>query len=516
MLSRTTGTPPPCPAPFNLAAHVLGRAADVPDKVALAIVSPSGAARWRYGTLAQAVQGIAAGLRGLGLVPGDRLLMRLGNEVEFPLCYLGAIWAGLVPVPASAALTVPEIGRIAAEVRPRLIVAAPDIALPEPAPCPVLPALALREMEAEDPAPPHLGDPERPAYIVYTSGTSGRPRGVVHAHRAIVARAMMVAGWYGLTAEDRLLHAGAFNWTYTLGTGLMDPWTAGATALVPARGVGPEALPLLIRRHDATIFAAAPGVYRQMLRGVPRLEAPRLRHGLSAGEAMPAATRAAWRAATGRAVHEALGMSECSTFVSGSPARPAPPGTAGFPQAGRRVAVLGADGAPVPRGEAGVLAVHASDPGLMLGYLDAPDETAARFAGDWFLTGDIVRMGADGALAYLGRDDDMMNAGGVRVSPLEVEAALEEHPGIDAVACAELRVKADTTVIAAFYTAPAALPEAELAAFAAERLARYKQPRLYHWRESLPRSGNGKLNRRALRGTEPPLGSVPAPDRGSG
>jgi acyl-coenzyme A synthetase/AMP-(fatty) acid ligase len=499
MHAETTGQFPPPPAPFNLAAYVLARAEDLADKTALAIVSPQGAARWRYGTLAQAVQGIAAGLAAQGLAPGDRVLMRLGNEVEFPLAYLGAIWAGCVPVPASAALTVPEITRLAREVRPRLIVAAPDVSLPDPLPCPVLPALALREMESEPPAPPDLGDPDRPAYIVYTSGTSGRPRGVVHAHRAIWARRMMWAGWYGLTEADRLMHAGAFNWTYTLGTGLLDPWTVGATALVPAAGVEPAQLPLLLKRFDATLFAAAPGVFRQMLKGVERLDAPTLRHGISAGEKLPDPVRESWERATGTAVHEALGMSECSTFVSACPARPAPPGATGYAQEGRRIAVLGADGAVLPRGTQGTLAVHGSDPGLMLGYLDAADETEARFSGDWFVTGDTVAMAEDGAITFLGRTDDMMNAGGVRVSPLEVERALAAHPGITEVACAEVAVKEGVTVIGAFYTGPAEIDPAALAAFAAARLARYKQPRLYERVESLPRSGNGKVNRRALR-----------------
>jgi len=501
----TNGSPPVIPAPFNLAADVLARAADQPDKLALAIVSPTGAARWRYGPLLHAVRGIASGLLAQGLSPGDRMLMRIGNEVEFPLAYLGAIWAGIVPIPASAALTVPEISRIATETRPDLIVAAPDVSLPDTRPCPVLPALALREMEALPGIAPDLGDPNRPAYIVYTSGTSGRPRGVVHAHRAIRARRLMWSGWYDLSAADRVLHAGAFNWTYTLGTGLMDPWAAGASAVIPEPGVTPDQLALLLKRFDATIFAAAPGVYRQMLRTMGPVDLPRLRHGLSAGEKLPQGLRTAWHATTATHVHEALGMTECSTFISGSPDTPARPGTSGWPQAGRKVAVLDADGAPVPRGTAGTLAVHRSDPGLMLGYLDAPEETASRMAGDWFVTGDTVTMAEDGAITFQGRTDDMMNAGGVRVSPLEVEAALLEHPAIREVACAEVEVKADTTVIAAFYTDAGLGPlsEADLASFAAARLARYKCPRLFVHRTALPRSGNGKIDRKALRAYRP-------------
>jgi len=491
------GPPPPCPAPFNLAAYVLGCAQELGSKTALAVISPSGVECWSYARLEAAVLGTASGFVAVGLRPGDRLLMRLGNSVEFPICYLAALAADIIPVPTSSLLTAPEVTQIVEDVRPRLIVAEKGLALPAEPPCPVLPATAMEAMYELAPASYALGDPNRPGYIVYTSGTSGRPRAVVHAHRAIWARRMMWDSWYGLTETDRLLHAGAFNWTYTLGTGLLDPWTRGATALIPAHGVAPDALGFLMKQHEATIFAAAPGIYRRLLRTkLPQLE--RLRHGLSAGEKLPEATRTAWEEATGTLIHEAFGMSECSTFVSGSPFHPALPGTLGYPQEGRRVAVLGEDG-PVAFGEPGILGVSRRDPGLMLGYWGAEDETAQRFNGEWFLTGDLVSMAKDAALTYLGRADDMMNAGGVRVSPLEVEAALNAHPAILESAAAEVTIKADTTVIAAFYVAKHPVEVRELERFVAGRLARYKCPRLYTHLEALPKGANGKLLRRHLR-----------------
>ncbi|SLN60286.1 Benzoate--CoA ligase [Roseisalinus antarcticus] len=293
-----------------------------------------------------------------------------------------------------------------------------------------------------------------------------------------------------------MMHAGAFNWTFTLGTGLLDPWTIGATALIPAPGTGVAALPLLMKRHDASIFAAAPGIYRQLLKS-PLPALPKLRHGLAAGEKMPETLRQSWREATGTEVHEAFGMSECSTFISGSPAHPAPPHAIGYPQEGRRVS-LRLDGPVCPAEAPGVIAVHRDDPGLMLGYLDAPEETAARFDGDWFLTGDMGRLAPDGAILYDGRNDDMMNAGGFRVSPLEVEAAMQTHPAIAEAAACELRVKADASVIALFYTGmPAA--DAALADHAAAHLARYKAPRLFVHVGALPRGANNKLLRRKLR-----------------
>lgn len=490
------GPAPACPAPFNMAAAVLAHAAGQPEKIALAILGTARAERWSYGRIEAAVRGTATGLLARGLGPGDRVLLRLGNTPDFPIAYLGAIAAGLIPIPTSAQLTVPEATRIAAETAPDLVIAGDGVPLPDH-PAPVIDSAALRGFYGLPPADYVMGDPERPAYIIYTSGTGGRPRAVVHAHRAVWARRMMWDGWYGLASMDRILHAGAFNWTYTLGTGLMDPWAIGATALIPAPGTEAAALPLLLRRHDATIFAAAPGVYRQLLRHEVT-PMPALRHGLSAGEKLPEATRTAWEVTTGTPVHEAYGMSECSTFLSGSPARPAPPGSLGYAQPGRHVALVGPEG-PVPQGEAGTIAVHRSDPGLMLGYLDQPEETAARFQGDWFLTGDVGRMAPDGSIAYEGRTDDMMNAGGYRVSPVEVEEALTLYPGVAEAAAVEVRVKADTSVIAAFYTGPGDVDEAALAEFLSARLARYKCPRLFVRAETLPRGANNKLLRRKLR-----------------
>ncbi len=497
------GPPPPCPAPFNLAAHVLGRSAALGSRTALEVLGPGGEV-FSHARLLRAVQGTGGGLAAAGVAPGDIVLLRLGNTVDFPIAYLGAIALGAVPVPTSSQLTEREVATIIAELGPRLILHDAGVACPDH---PGRTGLAtLRAMRDAEPLPFHMGDPDRLGYIVYTSGTSGRPRAVAHAHRAILARAMMHEGWYGLRPDDRLLHAGAFNWTYTLGAGLMDPWSVGATALIPAPGTDPGDIPALLRDHGATIFAAVPGVYRKLLNSGADMRLPALRHGLSAGEKLSPALAEAWQAATGTPLYEAYGMSECSTFISASPVSPATGGALGRPQTGRRVAILGEDG-PVPRGHDGVIAVSRRDPGLMLGYLGQPEETAARFRGEWFVTGDQGRMEADGQIQYLGRADDMMNAGGYRVSPLEVEAALSGFPGITQIGVTEIEVKADVRIICAFYTGPGPVDHAELARFAQSRLARYKQPKDYVYLPDLPTGANGKLLRRALK---PPAGR-PAP-----
>jgi len=429
-----------------------------------------------------------------GLAPGDTLLLRLGNTPDFPLAFLGAIAVGIVPVPTAQALTSPEITRITQRLRPRAILAHPGVALPDRFDGPILTDLkALRD----HPAAAYVqGDPNRLAYLVFTSGSSGSPKPVAHAHRAIWARRMMWQGWYGLSAEDRVLHAGAFNWTFTLGTGLLDPWSVGATALIPAEGLGPEALPLLLKRHDATIFAAAPGLFRKLTASGAPLDLPKLRHGLSAGEKMPEALRQKWQAATGTPVHEALGMSECSTFVSGAPNRPAPEGTLGFPQLGRTIAVLDETGTAVSKGETGILGISRHDPGLFLGYALHDGGFDLPLVGGWFLTGDLVSQNADGSLTYHGRRDDLLTTGGFRLSPLEIEELFQHAEGVSDCAALSVEVKADTEVLVLAYAGPAA-PDT-LEALAAENLARYKQPRAYLRLDALPRTANGKLDRRAL------------------
>lgn len=530
-----TGPFAPCPARFNMAAHTFAPAGLTPDRTALELVGAPGEVlgRWTHGEMAEAVRRTAAGLAATGLQRGDRVLLRLGNSADFPILFFAAIALGAVPVPTSSQLTAPEITAILDDLDPALICLGTGLALPAGCTVPVLPQADLPDLLRH--APLDFADTaaDDPAFIVYTSGTGGSPKGVVHAHRAAWARRMMWDGWYGLRPDDRILHAGAFNWTYTLGAGLTDPWAIGAAAIIHAGPAARDLWPALAAAHGATIFAAVPGVYRQMLDAADLATGFRnLRHGLSAGEALHPSVATAWTAATGKPIFQALGMSEISTYISVAPSRAPRHDIAGWPQPGRRIAILAdtpGDGneptdarasdaghnpfppagppthdGPVPRGTDGLLAVSRRDPGLMLGYWRRPDETAAAFRGEWFLTGDRARMDEDEAIAYLGRADDVMNAGGFRVNPAEVEAALEHHPGVAEAAAVDLPVRDGVSIIAAFYVPRGAPVEPEaLAAHCATELAAYKCPRLFRAVEALPRSANGKILRRQLKETPP-------------
>jgi acyl-coenzyme A synthetase/AMP-(fatty) acid ligase len=491
----------PCPSDFNMAEYVLAHADITPEKVALSVLSNSGARRISYVQLKSDVLCVAQGLLDAGVEPDDRVLMRLGNTVDFPITYLAAIAIGAVPVPTSSVLTETEVAKIITDINPTVIVHDGACALPDT----VHRVLNVEQIEAfksNSCAEFHRGDPNRLAYIVYTSGTSGHPRAVMHAHRAIWARRMMIRDWYCLNAEDRLLHAGAFNWTFTLGTGLMDPWSVGATALIPEPNVDLKLLPLLLSRHDATLFAAAPGVIRRLNASLPdQFRIPKLRHVLSAGEKLSPEVRSTWRMKTGVDMYEAFGMSECSTFLSSAPHRPSADHALGWPQRGRRIS-LRAVHDPTQEamlGEEGIIAVHQDDPGLMLGYFNAAGETADRFVDGWFLTGDHARIGENGAYYYTGRKDDMMNAGGFRVSPIELEYCLSQVQGITSLACVEVEIKTDAKIIVAFYTSASSDIETHLKDHAQMHLADYKRPKAYVLLDALPQNANGKINRNALR-----------------
>ncbi len=486
-------------------------AAESPDKTALIVVqdeqAPLDAAeQWTYGQLDEAVRRVGAGLLASGLMPGERLMIRLPNTSAYALLFFGALAAGIVPIPASSQLTVEEAQFLLSDSGSSAIAISDEFDMPTGT-VQRFGSADVEALMAHSPMAKYADTAaDDPGYLVYTSGTSGTPKGVLHAHRAAWGRRPMYQGWYGIRSDDVVLHAGAFNWTYTLGVGLTDPWANGATTVLFTGDKNVQVWPQLLERYQATLFAAVPSLYRQILKycDLSKIDMGKFRHGLTAGEALSPGLLANWRQATGTDLYEALGMSECSTYISTGPGMGICEGSPGKPQPGRSIAVLdvdnGTDDEPLAAGEIGLLAIHRSDPGLMLGYWNRPDEDESVYRGDWFVGGDLARFDEDGYLWYEGRADDVMNAMGYRVSPLEVETAITSHSNVAEVGVCEIQVREDVSIIAAFVV-PKDVDEVDAASIlnhTARHLATYKQPREVVFVETLPRSPNGKLLRRAL------------------
>jgi acyl-coenzyme A synthetase/AMP-(fatty) acid ligase len=498
------------PADLNLARYCLGSSAErQPDKTALVVCDdpqrPAEAARWSYGEIEDLVLRMGRGLASRGLAPGERVFIRMGNSVDYALVFFAANAAGLVPIPSSPMLSVPEAHAMVADCRPAAVVSDGTLELPPLADgTAVLGPDDIASLKRAPRGDYALTRRDDPAFLIYTSGTSRVPKGVLHGQRAVWGRRPMYRGWYGLGRDDVVLHTGAFNWTYTLGTGLFDPWANGATALLYCGPRDVTVWPRLVRAHGATIMASVPSLYRQMLKycALEVGSLTPLRHGLSAGEVLSPALFHEMVARAGLTLYEALGMSEISTYVSSSPEVPSKPGSPGRPQPGRAVAILPVEGGtePLKAGETGLLAVHGSDPGLMLGYWNRPDEARQAFRGDWFVGGDLATMDEDGYIWFEGRNDDLMNAFGYRVAPQEVENVLLGHPAVAEAGVAQVRVREDVSIIAAFVVAAdgAACDAAAIMAHAERHLARYKLPREINIVELLPRTPNGKLLRREL------------------
>ncbi len=448
------------PQAFNMARYCLHAASAAADKSALLVVhDPDGrdVETWSYAAVEQAVLRAAYTFGAkYELKPGSRVLIRLRNRTAYAIAFFGAIAGGFIPVPASPDLTERELSFMLDDCEAASIVL--DDSLPHgpfPPDLVIIPKKAFVAAIETGPLAQYARTAANdPAFLIYTSGTTADPKGVLHAHRSAWGRRPMYQGWYGITPGDRLMHAGSFNWTYTMGTGLTDPWANGATAIVYTGDKDPALWPRLMQAFGVTIFAAVPGVYRQILKygDLSRSNLKTLRHGLTAGEALPNAVADEWRERAGTALYEALGQSEISTYLSSAPSVPRKPGTVGRPQAGRCVAILddtrGED--PLPAGAQGLIAVHRSDPGLMLGYWRRPQEEADVYRGEWFIGGDAGVMDEDGYVTHVGRRNELMNAGGFRVSPAEVEQELAKHPAVAEAAVVEVAVRDGVSIIAAF------------------------------------------------------------------
>jgi 2-aminobenzoate-CoA ligase len=456
----------------------------------------------------------------LGLVPGNRVLLRGGNSVAMALAWLGTVQAGLIAVATMPLLRAKELGAILTKAQPS--VALCDVKLqdelksalaadPAMAGLPMLvfntgaadapnslEALARRQAERGSPCPTAATDI---ALLAFTSGTTGTPKAAVHTHGDVLAacetwpRHVLRA-----TPDDIVVGSPPLAFTFGLGGLLVFPMWAGASVYFPSIAYTPEAMVQLIGRVGATICYTAPTFYRQMAAFARQHGIGRLRISVSAGEGLPDATRQLWKDASGLEMIDGIGATEMFHIFISSPPEAVRRGAIGQVVPGYEARVVDDEGRPLPLGEVGKLAVIGP---TGCKYLDEPRQ--AQYVKDgWNFPGDAFRQDAEGYFFYQARTDDMIITAGYNVAGPEVEASLLQHPAV-----AECGVvgKADDergqivlayVVLKAGEAADAAQVKA-LQDHVKHTMAPYKYPREVVFVTQLPRTETGKLQRFALR-----------------
>ncbi|MEO6118084.1 MAG: acyl-CoA synthetase [Methylotenera sp.] len=518
------------PKNFNIGAACTDKHLGTPAAQQIAMIVENdelGTSQITFEQLAKRTDQFSQLLRNLEVEVDDRVLIRLPNCLDYPTAFLGTMKRGAISVPTSTLLTAEEVAYLARDSGAAVLVtdkaawpSLQDHLLDLPNLKHVL-LSGVGAVTAHDKLnvcdletalsevgyclPAHLTAADDPAYLVYTSGTTGYPKGVLHAHRALIGREPASKYWFDFdhNTQDRIMHSGKFNWTYVLGSGLMDPLYLGKTVIVHEGKNDADLWTRLIAKHSATIFVGVPTIYRQIIQksNATKADVPSLRHCMSAGEHLSDEVLQQWRERFGVDIYEAVGMSEFSYYLSQSKFRPIRAGSAGFPQPGHDIQLLDPETLlPVAMGEEGMISVPDSDPGLFLRYWNLDDETAKYKHDGYFFTGDYAKYDTDGYIWFLGRKDDIIKSFGYRVSPYEIERIYKSHPAVaDCAAVGEELEKDKLLVVTYVILQPNSEVTAdELLNFGKQHLAAYKSPKTVYLTKDFPRTKNGKILRKDI------------------
>jgi benzoate-CoA ligase len=488
---------------MNAAEHLLGTAALARHGSRTALLCADKSIS--YAELGTMVQRAAAAWVYLGAVRGDRVLILLPDSAEFAAAWLGALHAGIVAIAVNGRLAVDDQLYMFEDSNARLFLAGDEFATRVAAfageRCIDLPkwrlaigaARALPERAAVDAADP--------AFWLYSSGTTGRPKGIVHTHKDVLPAGIGMREILGLGQGDTVFSTSKLFFAYGLEHALLGPLAIGATSVLHADPIDAVQASRIVASHMPSAFFSVPSFYRRLLSLGPEALAPfrAVRHFVAAGERLPAAVMEGWHAAVGGEILSLYGMSEtfCVSMMT-------PPGTSSAARSGRPLPgvdtrLLNESGAEAATGEPGVLWLR--HPSLSLGYANRPEATAEQFRDGWFCTKDVFVRDAEGFFSHQGRADEFIKVAGQWVRPSELEEAAALDGAISEAACVGVN-DADGFERLALFVTSGANPEAAVSAATRaceQNLPRHKRPKWIRAVRELPRTTTGKLQRFKLR-----------------
>jgi acyl-coenzyme A synthetase/AMP-(fatty) acid ligase len=515
------------PPDFNFARDVID-ALGSEDRLGLVALSSSGERRdFRFPEIAEATRRWAGALRDAGIGKGDRVIVILPKVPEWLFAMTALLRLGAVAIPGAEQLRAKDVTFRANHAQATAIVAHPSVVEEMHKMRPDVPSVttwlvsgdtaALPGWTALGPlvaaAAPFAGNPTSAtddAFIIYTSGTTKDPKGVVHAVAYTYASRMQAEKWLDVRRDDLVWCTAGTGWAKSLWNVLLGPWSCGAPIVLDEAGFDAAKRMDRIRDLNVTVLCQAPTEYRieAKLEDLgSRWKLPKLRHCVSAGEPLNPEVLERWRSAFGLTILDGYGQTENSLLVANLPGIEVRPGSMGLPTPGHEVAVIDEHGAPCEPGDVGDIALGGDPPTLFRGYLKNPEETAASRRGRWYLTGDRAQLDDDGYFWFVGRADDVISSAGYRIGPFEVESALLEHPAVLESAVVGSPDPDRGNIVKAFVVLRAGHSGSdalvrELQEHCRKVTAPYKYPREIEFLAELPKTRSGKIRRVELRQAE--------------
>jgi benzoate-CoA ligase len=516
----TVAPPPPL---FNFAAYLFQLNEARAGKIAY--IDDTGTTT--YGELEERARRFATALRTLGVHPEERVLLVMLDTVALPIAFLGALYAGVVPVVANTLLTAADYVYMLTHSHARAVIASGAL-LPgvtqaldqlnsaEHDGCQLIVSQPLDGAPLDAPRLDELIDAAAPAvkgcasggddiaFWLYSSGSTGKPKGTVHTHANLYWTAELYAkAVLGIVESDVVFSAAKLFFAYGLGNALTFPLSVGATAVLMAERPTADAIFARLVRHRPTVFYGVPTLYASMLvsPNLPARAEVAMRVCTSAGEALPREIGERFTAHFGAEILDGIGSTEMLHIFLSNRAGAVEYGTTGRPVPGYEVELRDEAGRPVPDGEVGDLYIKGPSAALM--YWSNREKTRATFLGEWIRSGDKYSRLPNGCYLYAGRSDDMLKVSGQYVSPVEVEMVLVQHDAVLEAAVVGVDhgglVKTRAFVVLKRDFAPSEILADELKVFVKERLAPHKYPRDIVFVDDLPKTATGKIQRFKLR-----------------